>query len=65
MTDFEKIIEKLKESGRVEGEDYVTITYKDSKVITIYKHFPTYCGNCEEIEFNFEYDLDGSLVEIW
>ena len=65
MTDFEKMVKTLKDSGRIEGEGYVAMTYQENKVITIYKQVPTYCGNCEEIEFNFEYDLDGNLKEIW
>ena len=65
MTDFEKMIKTLKDSGRVEGEGYVVIPYRGNKIITIYKQVPTYCGNYEEIEFNLEYDLDGNLKEIW
>ena len=65
MTDFEKMAKVLKDSGRVEGEGYVAMTYQENKVITIYKQVPAYCGNYEEIEFNFEYDLDGNLKEIW
>ena len=65
MTDFEKMIKTLKDSGRIEGEGYVAMTYKESKIITIYKQIPNYCVNYEEIEFNFEYDLDGNLKEIW
>lgn len=66
MTDFEKMIKTLKDSGRIEGEGcYVTITYQENKVITIYKQVPTPCGIYEEAEFNFEYDLDGNLKEIW
>ena len=65
MTDFEKMIKVLKDSGRIEGEGYVAITYRESKMITIYKQISTFCGTHEEIEFNFEYDLDGNLKEIW
>lgn len=65
MTDFEKMVKALKDSGRIEGEGYVAMTYQENKVITIYKQVPIYCGNYEEIEFNFEYDLDGNLKEIW
>ena len=65
MTDFEKMIKTLKDSGKVEDESYVVITYLESKVITLYKRIPTYCGNYEEIEFNFEYDFDGNLKGIW
>ena len=65
MTDFEKMIKTLKDNGRVEGEGYVVIPYRGNKIITIYKQVPTYCGNYEEIELNFEYDLDENLKEIW
>ena len=65
MTDFEKMIKALKDSGKVEDEGYAAITYLESKVIAIYKQVPTYCGNYEEIEFNLEYDLDGNLKGIW
>lgn len=65
MTDFEKMVKALKDSGRIEGEGYVAITCQEYKEITIYKQIPTYCGNYEEIGITFEYDLDGNLKEIW
>ena len=65
MTDFEKMVKALTDRGRVDGEGYVAMTYQENKVITIYKQVPTYCGNYEEIEFNFEYDKDGNLIEIF
>lgn len=65
MTDFEKMIKALKDSGRIEGEGYEAMTYKESKIITIYKSVLTFFGNYEEIEINFEYDLDGNLKEVW
>ena len=65
MTDFEKMIKTLKESGRVEGEGYDAITYSDHKTISIYKTVAIDYGAEEVIEFNFEYDLDGNLKEIW
>ena len=65
MTDFEKMIKTLKGSERVEGEGYDTITYSDHKTISIYKTVFIDYGVEEVIEFNFEYDLDGNLKEIW
>ena len=40
MTEFEKMVKILKDSGRIEGEGYVAMTYKESKVITVYKQIP-------------------------
>ena len=65
MTDFEKMIKTLKESGRVEGEGYDVITFSDHKTISIYKSVVIDYGVEEIIEFNFEYDFDGNLKEIW
>jgi histone acetyltransferase (RNA polymerase elongator complex component) len=62
---FEKMIKTLEESGRVEGEGYDAITYSDHKTISIYKTVAIDYGAEEVIEFNFEYDLDGNLKEIW
>lgn len=65
MTDLEKMIKTLKESGRVEGDGYDAITYSDHITISIYKTvFIDYWVE-ETVEFNFEYDLDGNLKEIW
>ena len=36
MTDFEKMIKTLKDSGRVEGDGYDAIDYSDNKTISIY-----------------------------
>ncbi len=65
MSDFEKMIKTLKESGRVEGDGYDAITYSDHKTISIYKTVFIDYGVEEDIEFNFEYDLNGNLKEIW
>ena len=65
MTDFEKMIKTLEKSGRVEGNGYDVITYSDHKAISIYKAIILDYGTEEIIEFNFEYDLDGNLQEIW
>ena len=65
MTDFEKMVKALKDSGRIEGEGYTAMTYQECKEITIYKQVLTYCDNYEEIGVIFEYDLDGNLKEIW
>ena len=65
MTDFEKMIKTLEESGRVEGEGYDALTYFDHKTISIYKVVGIDYGAETTIEFNFEYDLDGNLKEIW
>ena len=58
MTDFEKMVKALKDSGRIEGEGYVAMTYQENKVITIYKQVPTYCGNYEEVEKNNKKSVD-------
>ena len=65
MTDFEKMIKILEKSGRVEGNGYNVITYSNHKTISIYKAIMLDYGTEEDIEFNFEYDLDGNLKEIW
>lgn len=65
MTDLEKMIKTLKDSGRVEGDGYVAIDYSDHKTISIYKIVAIDYGVEEDVEFNFEYDLDGNLKEIW
>ena len=65
MTDFEKMIKTLEESGRVEGNGYNVIAYSNHKTISIYKVIMLDYGTEEDIEFNFEYDLDGNLKEIW
>ena len=65
MTDFEKMIKALKDSGREEYQGYDAITYSDHKTISIYKTVAIDYGVEEIIEFNFEYDLDGNLKEIW
>ena len=65
MTDFEKMIKVLEESGRVEGNGYDVVTYSDYKTISIYKVIILDYGTEDIIEFNFEYDLDGNLKEIW
>ena len=65
MTDFEKMIKVLKESGIIEGNGYDTITYSDHKTISIYQVIRLDYGTEDIIEFNFEYDLDGNLKEIW
>lgn len=65
MTDFEKMIKVLEESGIIEGNGYDTITYSDHKTISIYKVIRLDYGTEDIIEFNFEYDLDGNLKEIW
>lgn len=65
MTDFEKMIKTLEESGRTEDNGYNVITYSDHKTISIYKVIMLDYGTEEDIEFNFEYDLDGNLQEIW
>ena len=65
MTDFEKMIKTLEKSGRVEGNGYNVITYSNHKTISIYKAIMLDYGTEEDIEFNFEYDLDGNLKEIW
>ena len=64
MTDFEKMIKTLVESGFVEGENFTVIEYDDCKVITIYKSYFA-CGRVEDIEFRFEYDTEGNLKEVW
>lgn len=65
MTDFEKMIKTLLESGRIEGEGFTATECDDYKVITIYKSYITYCGNTEDIEFHLEYDATGNLKEVW
>ena len=65
MTDFEKMIKTLEESGRVEDNGYNVIIYSNHKTISIYKVIMLDYGTEEDIEFNFEYDLDGNLKEIW
>ena len=65
MTDFEKMIKILVESGRIEGEGFTDIEYDDCKVITIYKSYIDYGGRTEDIEFHFEYDTKGNLKEVW
>lgn len=65
MTDFEKMIKTLEKSGRVEGNGYDVITYSDHKTISIYKVIILDYGTEDVIEFNFEYDLNGNLKEIW
>ena len=65
MTDFEKMIKTLKESGIIEGNGYDVTTYSDHKTISIYKVIRLDYGTEDIIEFNFEYDLDGNLKEIW
>ena len=54
MTDFEKMIKTLEESGRKEGDGYDAITYSDHKTISIYKTVAIDYGVEEVIEFNFE-----------
>ena len=65
MTDFEKMIKTIEESGRVEDNGYNVITYSNHKTISIYKVIMLDYGTEEDIEFNFEYNLDGNLKEIW
>jgi hypothetical protein len=65
MTDLEKMIKTLKDSGRVEYADYDVFTFFDRKTISIYKKVFIDYGVEEIIEFNFEYDLDGNLKEFW
>lgn len=65
MTDLEKMIKTLKDSGRIEGEGYETIVYSDHITVSIYKTIFIDYGVLEDVEFNFEYDLDGNLKEIW
>ena len=65
MTDFEKMIKILEESGIIEGNGYDVITYSDHKTISIYKVIRIDYGTEDIIEFNFEYDLDENLKEIW
>lgn len=65
MTNLEKMIKTLEESGRVEGNGYDAITFSDHKTISIYKTIILDYGTEDVIEFNFEYDLDGNLKEIW
>lgn len=65
MSDFEKMIKALKDSGREEYKGYDSITYSDHKTISIYKTVSIDYGVEEDVEFNFEYDLDGNLKEIW
>lgn len=65
MTDFEKMIKTLEESGRVEGNGYDVTTFSDHKTISIYKTIILDYGTEDAIEFNFEYDLDENLKEIW
>lgn len=65
MTDFEKMIKTLIESGRIEGEGFTAIEYDDCKVITIYKSYITDCDRTEDIEFHFEYDIESNLKEVW
>lgn len=64
MTDFEKMIKTLVESGKIDGEDFTAITYDDCKVITIYEPYIT-CGRIEDVEFHFEYDTEGNLKAVW
>ena len=64
MTDFDKMIKTLEESGRVEGFGYDAITYSDHKTISIYKTVAIDYGAKEVIEFNFEYNIDEKLKEI-
>lgn len=65
MTDFEKMIKTLEESGKVESKDYIIVIYQNSKVITLYKlNLNYFCGIYETPKFDFEYDLDGNLKEI-
>ena len=65
MTDLEKMIKTLKDSGREEYKGYDVITYSDHTTISIYKTVTIDYGIEEIVEFNFEYDLDGNLKEIW
>ena len=65
MTDLEKMIKTLKESGRVEGKNYEAIPYSDHITVSIYKTIFIDYEVVEDVEFNFEYDLDGNLKEIW
>lgn len=65
MTDLEKMIKTLKESGREEYKGYDVIDYSDHITVSIYKTVPIDYWAEETIEFNFEYDLDGNLREIW
>lgn len=65
MTDFEKMIKTLVESGFVEGENFTAIEYDDCKVITIYKSYIINYSRTEDIEFRFEYDIEGNLKEVW
>ena len=65
MTNFENMIKTLEESGRVKGNGYDVITYSDHKTISIYRTITLDYGIEDIIEFNFEYDLDGNLQEIW
>lgn len=65
MTNFEKMIKTLEESGRTKGNGYDVITYSDHKTISIYRVIILDYGTEDIIEFNFEYDLDGNLQEIW
>ena len=65
MTDLEKMIKTLKDSGREEYKGYDVIPCSDHTTVSIYKTvFIDYVVE-EIIEFNFEYDLDGNLKEIW
>lgn len=65
MSDFEKMVKTLEESGRVKGKGYDALDFFDHKTISIYKTVAIDYGAEETIEFNFEYDLDGNLKEIW
>ena len=65
MTNFEKMIKTLEESGRTKDNGYDIITYSDHKTISIYRIIRLDYGTEDVIEFNFEYDLDGNLKEIW
>ena len=65
MTDFEKMIKTLIESGRIEGEGFTAITYDDCKVITIYKSYIIDFGRVEDVVFHLEYDTEGNLKEVW
>ena len=66
MTDFEAMRNTLIASGYEEDAGFIITTYENgSKDITLYKTIYMGNGHCEEIEFNFKYDENEKLKEIW
>lgn len=65
MNDLFKMEKALEKSGYEEGDGFTISVSNTGFLLTIYKTIFVDCNATEDIEFHFEYDKFGNLIEVW